>query len=76
MDIKTMAKQECYAALMRLVDKQDLNGIRKLAQAIDIKEKDAKAVLNNELDNLTQADLIKFTASLISLRVSNGNQEN
>lgn len=72
MDIKAMAKEECYKALMRLVDKQELTGQRKLAKALGIKEAKAKEILNGDLENWSQGDIIKLTSKLITLRLNNG----
>jgi predicted XRE-type DNA-binding protein len=75
MDVNAMAKQECYVAFMRLVDKQNLNGQRKLAKALKIKEKEAKSLINGNLEDFSQSDIIRLTASLIRTRVDNGASE-
>lgn len=73
-----MAKQECYVALCRIIEKQKLSGQRDLAKALGLKQKEAKDLLAGNLDNFTQSVIIRFTAALITSRQLNGTptQEN
>lgn len=70
-----MAKQECYAAFMALVSRQNLDTQTKLAKVLGIKGKEAKDLLNGNLDNYDQHDIIKLTSVLITQRIINGTQK-
>ena len=66
-----MAKQECYYAMMRLVTLQNLTTPKKLAKILKVKEKEAKSLLAGDLKNYDQADIIRFTGTLITTRLFN-----
>lgn len=67
MDINLNKKNQAYVAFIRLVKELDLDGPRKLAKALGLKEKEAKDLLS-ELADYSVKDLIEYTKKLIALR--------